>query len=207
MVMEVSAVKRLSRVEQQQRTREALLDAAMTLFAERGIEGTSIEEVTAQAGFTRGAFYSNFTDKNELVVETMRRFLEVIHAAAKPDDTMPDEPGLAYKERMERLRTTVKGRAEVLLAEVSLYAIRHEEVRAAIADLHQRQLAPAVDFVRTQLKSAGVKKPANVTYETLANIVQSLTFALALFDRVDPAIGAEKTLEIATRALINGLDR
>lgn len=49
------------------RTREKLLDAALSLFAEAGVATTSIEAICERAGFTRGAFYSNFDDKAELL--------------------------------------------------------------------------------------------------------------------------------------------
>ncbi|QGQ18311.1 TetR family transcriptional regulator [Cellulomonas sp. JZ18] len=51
-----------------QRTRERLLDAAFDLFAEDGVDATSIETVCERAGFTRGAFYSNFASKHELLL-------------------------------------------------------------------------------------------------------------------------------------------
>jgi AcrR family transcriptional regulator len=53
--------ERLSRAEQQQRTRAALLDAAGEVFAERGFQGASVEAIAERAGFSRGAFYSNFS--------------------------------------------------------------------------------------------------------------------------------------------------
>src|SRR5687767_2262794 len=74
--------KRLSRVEMQEATRQALLDAALQLFIERGVEGTSIEQVTAHAGYTRGAFYSNFTSKEELFLHTARHFFDGLFAAS-----------------------------------------------------------------------------------------------------------------------------
>lgn len=49
------------------RTCERLLDSALDLFAEVGVEATSIEAICERAGFTRGAFYSNFADKDELI--------------------------------------------------------------------------------------------------------------------------------------------
>jgi AcrR family transcriptional regulator len=198
-------VKRLSRAERQDLTRAALLDAAIHLFVERGIDATSIEEVTAYAGFTRGAFYSNFASKDELVIEAGRRFLENLHAAALPVGRVPEEPGNAYKERVERLRPVAEGGPDIFLAEFTLYAIRHPEIAEAMAELHRRQLQPAVEFVKTQLHAAGAKKPAGVSYETLANIVQCLTFATVFFGRIDAPVAAERSVEIATRALFNGL--
>ena len=50
------------------RTRTRLLDAAVDVFAERGIEGATVELICERAGFTRGAFYSNFSTKEELLL-------------------------------------------------------------------------------------------------------------------------------------------
>lgn len=47
-------------------TRTRLLDAAAQVFAEVGLEGASVEAVCERAGFTRGAFYSNFESKDQL---------------------------------------------------------------------------------------------------------------------------------------------
>jgi len=47
-------------------TRARLLEAAAQVFAEVGLDGASVEEVCERAGFTRGAFYSNFESKDEL---------------------------------------------------------------------------------------------------------------------------------------------
>ncbi|XPP26895.1 MAG: TetR/AcrR family transcriptional regulator [Leucobacter sp.] len=56
-----------------QATRERLLDAATEVFAELGLQGASVEAICARAGFTRGAFYSNFESKEELFRELLER--------------------------------------------------------------------------------------------------------------------------------------
>ena len=50
-----------------QETREALLQAAMAEFAEKGLDLPSLDAICARAGFTRGAFYVHFRDREELV--------------------------------------------------------------------------------------------------------------------------------------------
>ena len=199
-------VKRLTRVERQALTRRALLDAAIELFIERGIEAASIDEVTAHAGYTRGAFYSNFASKDELIVEACATFLEQLHAAARPPDTEDlGNAGRAYRARMERLRSTNRDRASVFLAEISLYAIRHPELVPAIAALHQAQLQMAVGFVRTTLLEDADDGDERVV--ALANVMQSLTFGLHLFGMIDPAIEPEATIELASGLLAKGLTR
>ncbi len=54
-------------------TRERLLDAAFAVFAEQGVHASTVEQIVERAGFTRGAFYSNFTTKEELFAALMER--------------------------------------------------------------------------------------------------------------------------------------
>lgn len=56
-----------------QKTRARLLDAAFEIFAEKGVHASSVEMITEAAGFTRGAFYSNFSTKEELFFALMER--------------------------------------------------------------------------------------------------------------------------------------
>ncbi len=63
-------------------TRERLLAAATTVFAERGVNGASVEEICETAGFTRGAFYSNFADKDALVLALIQADVAAQYAAA-----------------------------------------------------------------------------------------------------------------------------
>ena len=49
-------------------TRDKLFEAAARVFEEQGIGGASVEAVAAAAGFTRGAFYSNFKSMDELII-------------------------------------------------------------------------------------------------------------------------------------------
>lgn len=65
-------------------TRARLLEGALEVFAERGFHGASVEDICDRAGFTRGAFYSNFGSKDELVLAlfqaTTDRLIEQISA-------------------------------------------------------------------------------------------------------------------------------
>src|SRR6201986_581412 len=67
-------------------TRDKLFEAAAQVFEEQGINGASIEAIAAAAGFTRGAVYSNFKSKDELIIamledhveQSMRRNLDLL---------------------------------------------------------------------------------------------------------------------------------
>lgn len=62
----VNAVKRLTRRERQAATRAALLEAAAETFTRVGYQAATVDAITEAAGFSRGAFYSNFDSKEEL---------------------------------------------------------------------------------------------------------------------------------------------
>ncbi|HVW41902.1 MAG TPA: TetR family transcriptional regulator [Amycolatopsis sp.] len=74
-----------TRLERKERTRRALLDAALTLLAERGFAGLSLREVTKQAGVVPTAFYRHFASMDELgvalVAESVRTLRDMLRAA------------------------------------------------------------------------------------------------------------------------------
>src|SRR5215467_13443079 len=57
-------------------TRDKLFEAAARVFEDQGIGGASIEAIAAAAGFTRGAFYSNFASKDELIIAMLEDHVE-----------------------------------------------------------------------------------------------------------------------------------
>ncbi|MGH9243538.1 MAG: TetR/AcrR family transcriptional regulator [Acidimicrobiales bacterium] len=65
---------KLTRDQKKARTREALVDAAAQVFAERGFHLASLEQVADRAGFTIGAVYSNFAGKEELFLVVLDRW-------------------------------------------------------------------------------------------------------------------------------------
>src|SRR6201993_3118543 len=75
-------------------TCEKLFEAAARIFEEQGIGGASIEAIAAVAGFTRGAFYSNFGSKDELIIamledhveQSIRRNLDLLARHKNLDD-------------------------------------------------------------------------------------------------------------------------
>src|SRR5919197_649187 len=65
--------KRRTQAERREETREEVLAAAGRVFAKRGFHGTSLEAIAEEAGFSRGAVYYNFADKEELFLELLDR--------------------------------------------------------------------------------------------------------------------------------------
>ncbi len=68
------------RQERSRRKREALLDAALALFAERGFEGAGIEDIAGRAGIAVGGFYQHFRSKRQALLVLMDRWLGEVAA-------------------------------------------------------------------------------------------------------------------------------
>jgi AcrR family transcriptional regulator len=64
-------------------TRQRLMTAARGVFAEHSVEAASVEEICEAAGFTRGAFYSNFSGRSELVLAMIQQSIQLQFAAAE----------------------------------------------------------------------------------------------------------------------------
>jgi TetR/AcrR family transcriptional repressor of nem operon len=81
--------KKKTRAESKEATREALVTAALALFAEHGLDAPSLDDICAKAGYTRGAFYVHFADRDDLVTAAMDRvghaFIDALVSAADDD--------------------------------------------------------------------------------------------------------------------------
>jgi AcrR family transcriptional regulator len=118
-------------------TRDKLMHAATAVFAERGIIGASVEEICEAAGFTRGAFYSNFADKDALVLALIQQGIQFQYAAAEQAiGDMKNAPGdLEPAELVSRVLADFEaagqtGREAVLTQqELMLHAAREPSLR------------------------------------------------------------------------------
>lgn len=133
-----------------QRTRERLLDAAFDLFADDGVDATSIEAVCERAGFTRGAFYSNFASKHELLLalagrEQGRHLAELREAIAGASaqglpgaDLDVADVGRFATALLERMSDDRRWR--VVSAELRLLALRQPAVAGGYLELEEQML-------------------------------------------------------------------
>jgi AcrR family transcriptional regulator len=86
------------------RTRVRLLDAAVDVFAERGVEGATVEQICERAGFTRGAFYSNFSTKEELLLAAAEHVLQTsLGRIEEAADRLVCDPGADHATQVEAL--------------------------------------------------------------------------------------------------------
>lgn len=122
----------LTRTEAKAQTRARLVDAAERVFARRGYQGASVDEVAREAGFTTGAVYSNFGGKEELllavyeeVIEARRR--EMLEAAAAGGDGAERRAAAVADQWMRRVAE--RSDSMVMLIELWSHAMRDETFR------------------------------------------------------------------------------
>ena len=94
--------RRLTRAEQREQTRGCLVEAAAKVFTRRGYDKASLDEVAEEAGFTKGAVYSNFKGKEDLFLATIdAHFEERLKSIKRVLEEEPDEQGTAHAAGMD----------------------------------------------------------------------------------------------------------
>jgi AcrR family transcriptional regulator len=131
---------RLTREESAARTRRRVLEAARTVFAERGFHGASLEAMAETAGLTKGAVYAHFTSKADLFLalqeERNADTLDFVRAAAAGIDTPEQAARVLSDYWARRLRD---GREwTLLLIEFWATACRDADVLERFRDQHDR---------------------------------------------------------------------
>lgn len=120
-------------------TRRRLLEAAAQVFAEVGLDAASVEAICERAGFTRGAFYSNFETKDDLFLElagsvARERIVAVRERVAllERDGSLARVPSDAFGIVREVLEISADDRTDVLLmSEIRIRALRDPALAAA----------------------------------------------------------------------------
>jgi AcrR family transcriptional regulator len=194
---EVLTRKRLTREESRAQTRERLLEAARSIFLKDGIETVSIEEVAEAAGYSRGAFYSNFESKDDLLcavldreLESEREEVEAILAALPAD-------GLMAKLRQYYVELGSDETHCAFWLGLQLHAVRHAALRPRVAELMRRKREHLISLIPRIYQAIGQEPPASA--ETVAFGLMSIAQGLALTRMLDPeSVSAEalpKSLE------------
>jgi AcrR family transcriptional regulator len=167
--------RRLTRAERKEDTRARLLASAARVFARRGFHAASVEEVAEDAGFSKGAVYSNFASKEDLFLAMVEaRFhdrLTAIHAAVAE----PGAPGEQARRSADSFIRTLAADPEwpPVFMEFWAYAQRDPSVR--------RRFAAQVGALRTAVAEILASRAAELDMELPlpAEQLATMTFAMA----------------------------
>ncbi len=170
------ARKRLTRQESKEATRLRLIEAAERLFVRNGYDDTSVDEISETAGYSRGAFYSNFDDKEQLFLAVIdrrrpRALDDVFQQACEPAERIA-----AVREWFSnqwRLKDFI-----ALRIEFSRRAMRDRSVRKHLNELCRRELETYAASVRRYLATAD-GEPAE-TPEMIALVLLAMAHGLGI---------------------------
>ncbi len=165
-------------------TRARLIEAASALIGEKGFDRTSLEDVAAQAGVTRGAIYGNFRNKEDL-------FLAVVAARWQP--VAPAFlPGGDFAAQMLAVADAVvaampaRRKAAVGAASFQLYALTHPVMRARIVAANASVYAELADGLR---RAEGLPMAPEMFVRVMHALVDGLMFLHALTpELIDEAV-------------------
>ncbi len=181
--------KRETRAEKQARTRAELIATAASVFAQRGYEGASVEEIAEQAGYSHGAVYSNFAGKSDLFLAVFEQYMaDRAQELAATQAGIDDDASLETRARaladqwMERF---AEDRESFLLHLEFLAASRREPELAERFGTRSVSLRETIAaFIAHQQKEEGVEGP--LPPSDLALILRALGIGLAIEALVSP---------------------
>ncbi len=194
-------------------TRERLIDAAVVLFAEKGVLGASVEEICERAQFTRGAFYSNFADKDALCLAVLiRQAARELAATEEAVDAL--RPGVLGASSIEELVDAALSvfisaqprSTEDMVAglELRLYAIRNPALRPAFLALNAEMVAKVGGLLETAVDRVGAKMlvPTEQAIDLL-HAVYAHSGSTALLHGLEPDDGTRRQqLTAVLRSLV-----
>lgn len=184
-----------TRAERQAHTRVELIDAAERLFTAQGFHATSIDAVAAEAGYTKGAVYSNFDSKEDLFFAVYERRID--RRVAEIEATM--EAAETALDGIEQIVPGMPGRRETddgwmaVFFEFWAHALRHPELRERFAAQHRRIIEPIAAASVRAAREHGRDLPEDPHKLATARYAMQLGLQLERLTQpevVDPGLGA-----------------
>lgn len=203
--MSVTA-KRLGRQERREQTRVDLLAAARQAFLRDGFHAASIDAIAEDAGYTKGAFYSNFASKDDALVAVFDEHFRDRATAYERLIFTTDSVEDAYRAVARYWHDANEREPEWsrLVIEFMAHASRHEHLRQAVKEVRERGLDRIVELVEQLADRHGVEYTVPIT--ELVRGSGALNRGLAVEQLLDPDLSVEAFEEMHV-AYIRGLTK
>lgn len=181
--------KRETRAEKQARTRAELIATGARVFARRGYNGASVEEIAEEAGYSHGAVYSNFEGKADLFLAVFEQYMaERVRELAETQAALPADAPLELRARaladqwMERLG---RDRESVLLhMEFIANSDRDPELARRFGTRSAAMREAVAGYISQYQQEAGVG--LDLPAAELALVLRALGIGLAVESLVSP---------------------
>jgi AcrR family transcriptional regulator len=181
-------VKAKTRRQKQEETRSSILRSAAKLFCRKGLEGASVEDVAQDAGYTKGAFYSNFKSKEELFLVMMdEKFgaeLERIDRLLAGTGEPREEANAAAQDFVRYVYSDPEWPR--LYFEFVAYAARNEDFRQELATRHRALRARLADVYERWSANFTTQPPVPIA--DIAAMTDFMADGFLLDKLVDPEL-------------------
>ena len=185
--------KRLTRRESQKLTRGKLVESAERVFVRTGFDAASVEQIAEEAGFSRGAFYSNFKSKDDL-------FLELLDKKRTENERALDAILREKQDWNARFRAARDWYADqwqqrtwtVLKTEFNLRALRKRALRKRLSVLWRQEVETYSTILAQYFSAAGLK-PAE-SPQTIALSLLAAAQGLGMLSLLGPDSALESTI-------------
>ena len=169
--------RRLSRAQQQAMTKERLLVAAEQVIARHGFGGASIDLIAAEAGYSKGAIYSNFKSKDAVFLELLRLYMR--RDMGELERLVSLDPDKLFHAVTSWLETMHAERdCPVLMTELQLHARRSPTFAKRYYALQEQQTHTLAGILERYFKAASVPLPMKPL--ELAGAMTALAHGLSL---------------------------
>jgi len=184
-------------------TRTHILEAAIRRFANLGFSAASVDEICADAGVSKGAFYHHFPSKQALFLELLNEWLDTIDAGfeAARKETVP-ETLLAFTEMLPGIFAAADGRLPMFL-EFWLQASRDETVWQATLAPYERYQDYFTRLVEQGQNEGSFR--AEIDAPSAAKAIVALAVGLLLQGLLTAEADWQKTSRVSMEILLNGL--
>jgi AcrR family transcriptional regulator len=200
-------IEPLTPERRRQQTRDHLLAAAAQVFADRGFHGASLDEVAAVAGFTKGAVYSNFKNKEDLFLALFKanydREMDALRMTLEASELPPDSRLGDFVTLILEQTRQEGGNFGLLYQEFWLYAARNPAAREQLTRLEDenvRGIAEVLVAERTRQGLEPLESP-----ERVARIIAVLFHGIGLLGVLQPEVVGEELIETAIALVARGL--
>jgi AcrR family transcriptional regulator len=179
-VQDVTVPERWTQERRREHTRNLLLDAAEEVFAKRGFEGASLEEIAETAGYTRGAIYKHFSGKEDMFLEANKRmnerYVQSFAELVDPGVPLDQLDVAAIAQRWREMTVRDLGR-QALAAEFNLYLLRNPKAHALAVQQRHETVDMVATFIEQQAAVNGFR--TKLPPKTLARIALAASDGIA----------------------------
>jgi AcrR family transcriptional regulator len=181
-----------------ERTRAALVAAALEVAAAKGFAAASLDEIAAKAGMTKGAIYSNFSSKAELLMAAMGAKGLTLSSPRPKAATVREELNAMAADLVKTIRHAAGEQA--FLAEFQLYALSDPEIRKGVALSYAESFTGTAKYL-AQLKGA----KAGIEPRSLAVALQAIAMGFLIQSFITPDEITDTVILETLKALGEGM--